>query len=192
MLSRPGPRTPDALFAGDSGFIAILRGPDFRWVFVNQAFERLFPGHSAIGETVRSTFPEAEAQGFLALLEQVYTTGERFVGEQSSLMVHSVTGGPTRELFLDFVYEPLSNDNGEVTGIVLTGFDVTERVRAERELQKREERYRTLFNSIDEGFCIIEILFDAADRPIDYRFLETNATFEQQTGLVARRWSAGA
>ena len=54
------------MFAGDSGFIAILRGPDFRWVFVNQAFERLFPGHSAIGETVRSTFPEAERERLLA------------------------------------------------------------------------------------------------------------------------------
>ena len=183
-LSTWAARTPDALFASDSGFIAILRGRDFRWVFVNQAFERLFPGHSAIGETVRATFPEAEAQRFLALLEQVYTTGKRFVGEQVPFVLHSVTGGPTRELFLDFVYEPLSDDSGAVTGIVLTGFDVTKRVRTERELRQREERYRTLFNSIDEGFCIIEMLFDNDNRPIDYRFLETNATFERQTGLV--------
>jgi signal transduction histidine kinase len=183
-LSTWAARTPDALFAGDSGFIAILRGPDFRWVFANRAFERLFPDHSAIGETVRSTFPEAEAQGFLALLEQVYRTGERFVGAQAPLVVHSVNGGPTRELFLDFVYEPLSDDSGAVTGIILTGFDVTERVRAERALQKREERYRTLFNSIDEGFCLLEMLFDDEGRPVDYRFLETNATFERQTGLV--------
>lgn len=46
-----------------------------------------------------------------------------------------------------------------------------------------EERYRTLFNSIDEGFCTIEMLFDAQGRPIDYRFLQTNAVFEEQTGL---------
>jgi PAS domain S-box-containing protein len=48
-----------------------------------------------------------------------------------------------------------------------------------------EERYRSLFNSIDEGFCVIEMIFDAAETPIDYQFLEVNPAFEQQTGLVS-------
>jgi PAS domain S-box-containing protein len=47
----------------------------------------------------------------------------------------------------------------------------------------RGDEYRTLFNSIDEGFCIVEVLFDAQDHAIDYRFLRTNAAFEAQTGL---------
>jgi signal transduction histidine kinase len=44
-------------------------------------------------------------------------------------------------------------------------------------------RYRTLFDSIDEGFCIIEMIFDEQDKPVDYRFLEINPSFEKQTGL---------
>ncbi len=51
-------------------------------------------------------------------------------------------------------------------------------------LEASERRYRTLFDSIDEGFCIIEVIFDAAGKPIDYRFLETNPSFEKQTGLA--------
>ena len=51
-------------------------------------------------------------------------------------------------------------------------------------LARSESRYRTLFNSIDEGFCIIEVIFDDNEKPIDYRFLETNPSFEKQTGLV--------
>jgi two-component sensor histidine kinase len=43
--------------------------------------------------------------------------------------------------------------------------------------------YRALFDAIDHGFCIVEVLFDERDRPLDYRFLEINATFEAQTGL---------
>ena len=50
-------------------------------------------------------------------------------------------------------------------------------------LQQSEARYRTLFNSIDEGFCVIEMIFDEAERPVDYRFAEINAAFERQTGL---------
>lgn len=47
-----------------------------------------------------------------------------------------------------------------------------------------EERYRTLFNSIDEGYCIIEMIFDAQDEPVDYLFLEISNSFEKQTGLT--------
>ncbi|MEW7848603.1 ATP-binding protein [Massilia aurea] len=55
--------------------------------------------------------------------------------------------------------------------------------RVVEQLRASEERYRTLFDSVDEGFCIFEMLFDEADRPIDYRFLEMNPTFEGHTGL---------
>ena len=58
-----------------------------------------------------------------------------------------------------------------------------ERARAEEALRRSEERYRALFERIDEGFCIIDVMFDEARRPTDYRFLETNPAFERMTGL---------
>ncbi|MHB8261657.1 MAG: sensor histidine kinase [Bacteroidia bacterium] len=51
------------------------------------------------------------------------------------------------------------------------------------QLKESEEKYHTLFNSIDEGYCIIEMIFNEQKKPIDYRFLEINASFEKQTGL---------
>ena len=61
--------------------------------------------------------------------------------------------------------------------------DVTGRKRAEDALRASEQRYRTLFASIDEGFCLVEVLFDGDGRPVDYRFLEANPAFERHTGL---------
>ena len=78
---------------------------------------------------------------------------------------------------------PLLNEQGEILEWFGTAKDITERKRIEGALRISEEKYRTLFNSIDEGFCIIEVLFDEQENPVDYRFLEVNSSFERQTGI---------
>lgn len=67
------------------------------------------------------------------------------------------------------------------------GREVEERLQAEEALRASEERYRTLFDSMDEGYCIIEVLAGEADDPADCRILEANPAFEQQTGLTGAR-----
>ena len=69
----------------------------------------------------------------------------------------------------------------------LAVLDVTARKHAEAAPRESEVRYRTLFNAIDAGFCIIEMIFDAQGKAADYRFLEVNAAFEKQTGLHEAR-----
>jgi PAS domain S-box-containing protein len=62
--------------------------------------------------------------------------------------------------------------------------DVTQQKSAEAALQASEERYRTLFESLDEGVCVVEVLFDSAGTACDYRFLETNPAFVELTGMA--------
>lgn len=62
--------------------------------------------------------------------------------------------------------------------------DLIERHQSEAALRTSEERYRTLFNSIDEGFCVIELYFDDAGRALDYGFVEINPVFTRQSGIV--------
>jgi PAS domain-containing protein len=59
-----------------------------------------------------------------------------------------------------------------------------ERARAEAALRESEAHYRTLFESIDEGFCTIEVLFDADAKPFDHRILQANPAFKRQSGIA--------
>lgn len=61
--------------------------------------------------------------------------------------------------------------------------DNTPQVMARRRVEESEAKYRTLFESMDQGFCVLDLIFDEGGKPVDYRFLEANPVFEEQTGL---------
>ncbi|HVF16953.1 MAG TPA: ATP-binding protein [Steroidobacteraceae bacterium] len=90
-----------------------------------------------------------------------------------------------------FAYTPLPDERGQIAGFYCTATETTAKVRAEERsraltesaLHKSEQRYRSLFESMDEGFCILHLIFDQRGKPIDYRFLETNPSFEKQSGM---------
>lgn len=89
---------------------------------------------------------------------------------------------------VQLMFSPLDPDSGVAIGVLIT--DLTSQ-RSYEQLQEvtrqwriNEERYRTLFHSIDEGFCVLELLYDAAGRCDDYMFVEVNPAFEKHTGVV--------
>ena len=69
------------------------------------------------------------------------------------------------------------------TGLAVYFRDVSEAKRAEELLRDNEERFRTLFSSMDEGFCVVDMIFDEAGKAVDYRIVEMNPAFERHTGL---------
>ncbi len=79
--------------------------------------------------------------------------------------------------------EPRFDDRGEWLGYVGSVMDIHDQRHAMEALRRSEFKYRTLFESIDDGFCVLRVLFDDDGRPVDYRFLEANPAFVEQTGL---------
>lgn len=63
------------------------------------------------------------------------------------------------------------------------GLDISKRKASEKALAESEARLRHLFDSIDEGYCLCELVYDANGKPVDYRFIEVNPLFEEMTGL---------
>jgi PAS domain S-box-containing protein len=73
--------------------------------------------------------------------------------------------------------------SGDIARWFGTSTDVHDQKLSEAALKQSEARYRFLFESIDEGFCIVQMLFDDDGKPCDYRFCEINPMFEHQTGM---------
>jgi PAS domain S-box-containing protein len=127
------------MFEQGPSFTAMLRGPEHRFEFANAAYHRLIGHRTIIGRTIAEALPDAVEQGYLELLNKVFETGQAFRSEHAKYTVQVVPGGPSDERFLDFVYQPVSNGNAQVTGIFVEGVDVTERKKAEDALKRAKE-----------------------------------------------------
>lgn len=138
------------LFEQAPGFMAALSGPDHVFTMANAAYMRLIGRENIIGKSVREALPEVVEQGFLDLLDRVYQSGQPFVGRSIRIVLESSSSGASEERFLDFVYQPIFNPDGKVSGIFVQGHDVTEQKRNEEALRESEERFRVIANSIDQ------------------------------------------
>ncbi len=171
------------MFAHAPGFMALVTGPDHRFELTNPNYQKVIGHREVIGRTVGEVLTDAVAQGYLDLLDQVYRSGEPHRAESARYAVQAEPGGKVVDRYVDFVFQPLKED-GRVWGIFIQGMDVSDRHRADQALALSEARYGALFAAMATGFCVIEMKFDAADRPVDYRIVEGNKAFEEMTGLV--------
>ena len=128
------------LFDRAPGFITVLSGPEHVFEFVNETYARLFGNRAFLGRDVRTVFPELEGQGFFELLDQVYTTGVRFVAQHVPIQLRQADDPEQGKRFLDFIYEPVTDHDGRVTGIFCEGHDVTEVHLAQEALRVSEAR----------------------------------------------------
>ena len=127
------------LFEHSPSFVAVLRGPGHVFEMVNASYAMLVDGRSLVGKSVSEAVPEVVAQGFVKLLDDVLRTGRPYVGRAVPVMLKPALGGPLREHFLDFIYQPMFGDAGAVEGIFVEGHDVTDRVLSERAVRSLNE-----------------------------------------------------
>lgn len=140
----------------------------------------------ALGLSLLAVFPEIEEEYGPILRATLAGQAHSFVDRPVPLRGRSLPMS-----WFTFSWTPLRDERGDIRGFYCAAFETTDKVLARDAAQANqqealiasEQRYRMLFDAIDEAFCIIEVLFDAADRPFDYRFLEANPAFERHTGL---------
>ncbi len=131
-------------FQSAPGFITVLTGPDHVFEFVNSAYTRIFGPRDYIGRPVRDVFPELIGQPFFEMLDDVYKTGEKITLANTPITIMNEGGNAPQQLFVTFVYAPIIDETGAVTGIFCEGMDVTAHLAAEehRTLLTNELQHR--------------------------------------------------
>jgi PAS domain S-box-containing protein len=117
--------------------MALLSGPDHRFVFANRAYLKMTGRgrNEIVGQFVKDALPELVDQGFLDLLNRVYQTGEVFAASEREVSLKRA--GKKQTIYVDFTYFPMRDLAGQIEGILFQGIDVTEHVLARYELEKR-------------------------------------------------------
>ncbi|CAO3436880.1 Multidomain signal transduction protein including CheB-like methylesterase, CheR-like methyltransferase and BaeS-like histidine kinase [Azospirillum endophyticum] len=131
-----------ALFRQAPGFMYVWRGPDHVYEMANDAYFDLIGRRDIIGKPAREALPEIVGQGFFELADRVYATGDPFVGEGMPARLARRPGSPLEERFVTFVFQPIRDEHGHVTGMFVQGSDVTGMKRTEEALRESEQRLR--------------------------------------------------
>lgn len=136
------------LFEQAPGFITILRGPQHVYEFVNQTYRRFFGDRDYLGQPAAEVFPELLEQGFIEQLDRTFQSGQRYVAENALLKFRHPPDNAPEERFINFIFEPVIDEYGTVTGIFIEGQDVTDRHRAEEALRASESQFSALTQAI--------------------------------------------
>src|SRR5450432_1309037 len=123
------------IFERAPAFVAILRGKNHIFEMVNSAYYQLVGHRDIIGKSVIEAIPEVKEQGFIEILDTVLATGQPFIGAEMNIELQRTPDGALEERYVDFVFEPLKSLNGEITGIVAHGYDVTDKVVARQKVE---------------------------------------------------------
>lgn len=184
------------LFMEAPAVICVFRGPQHVYELANEMYMQLIGKKDILGEPVRKLFPELEGQGYYELLDNVYATGEPFIGKEMPVKFNK-GAEKLEEVYFNLVYQPFHNSEGEIDGILVHGVDVTEQVLSRKKIEESEARLEaelkdtkqlqkvsSLLIEADNIQLLYEQILDAAIAIMDANMASMQMFEEEKNGLL--------
>ncbi|MEJ2734389.1 MAG: PAS domain S-box protein [Anaerolineae bacterium] len=158
--------------------LAVVRGTDHRFEMVNQAYQAIpgMPDPPMVGRTIAQVFPSVVAQGTLAMVEQVYQTGQAVSVRECEASV----GLAREQTYWDVDHVPLHGPDGAVNGVLILATEVTDQVLARRQMQELAEalaKERDVLQTIMENTSAQLAYLDP-----EFNFVHVNAAYAEGSG----------
>lgn len=122
----------------------LWEGPSHIYVFVNQAYLQRSGKHDALGKPVRDVFSEHEAPGLLDLVDQIYASGEPCFMQEALIRLKHPETGELEDTWFNLLYNPVRDAQGNVIGISQVAIEVTQQVRAQRQIVHKNKEIEQL------------------------------------------------
>ncbi|WP_294252902.1 PAS domain-containing protein [uncultured Sphingomonas sp.] len=129
------------------GAVALLEGPEHRFVLANPAYLELVGREAVVGRCVAEVLPEVVEQGYVDVLDQVFRSGTVYRAVSRDVMLQRRPGAEPERRILDFTFQPVKDARGASTGVFIAASDITERAAAEEALRHSEERLQLALNA---------------------------------------------
>ena len=146
------------IFDQTPSYTAIMRGPEHVYELVNAAHRRMFDSADRLGKTLREATSHITNQGFQSIFDEVYRTGQRKTF--SNVVMSAGPTGEPQAHYLDFIYEPILEDDGRVSGVLSQAFDITETRKAQEALRHSEEQLRLATEMAEIGLWDVDPISD--------------------------------
>jgi PAS domain S-box-containing protein len=164
--------------------IGIFQGPDYIVDLINPPLEIIYGKtfESIKGMPVFDALPTARGNGFEELLDKVRLTGVPFYG--SGLSVPLERNGVVENVYVDFVYEPFRDDDGNVSGVIVVATDITDKVKNKLKLEESEAQFRFMAESMPQQVWTAD-----AEGALDYVNERTQDYFGQaMADIIGAGW----
>jgi len=133
--------------------IAILEGPTHIFTFANPAYRALVNGRDVVGHALSEALPDLKRLGFEQLLDHVMKTGETHFGKEVPIKLDHHKAEEV--LFLDFVYMAKRDAAGQIDGVLMSSWDVTDTVRTRERVEQLRRVAETANRSKDEFLAML-------------------------------------
>ena len=151
------------MYLTSPAYVCTLMGPEYRYELVNASYQKLFGKRELVGKPIFEALPELVGQGFDKIFGNVYKTGEIFLGNEVPVWLAYDEGLEPAERFFNFSYQPIFDEDNQITGILVFGYEVTEEILGKKIQQQSAERFQLLAEAMPQKMNTI-----GADGDVDY------------------------
>ncbi|HEX4341592.1 MAG TPA: ATP-binding protein [Polyangiaceae bacterium] len=166
--------------------IAVMRGPEHVYELMNPTFQTIVGGRAHFGQSVREAFPELAGQQIVEVLDQVFASGEPFVGREFPIRLVRDAGESPQESYFDLVCQALRSRGNVIEGVLAFGVDVTNQVLTRRRIEEVSEERQHLLQARDRAERELERIFETSLDFLcwsrDARIVRANQAFKDALG----------